>query len=194
MAAWLLVAALGGCGDDSASNKQGKDASTSDTTDDSKGSGGKTGGTTKKDAGAGDTLVDAGGTDSGSIFMRNDAGYLTIDGGEVCGKNVCKPEECCQDQFSGTCGVEISDLMNYTNGQRACLLPPPPDSTSDKRCPGVNIMNIFTIPSCCTDMGQCGVDLSMFNYGCVENGEAKKGAEGMMGASGIMWPDPKPCD
>ena len=195
MVALLFLGALNGCGDDSSSDGTGGKQSGS-SADAGKDEPGKTPGKGTKptsdggsasgagDAGPGASVGDAGNVSS---FYTDAGRTFTADGRELCGVNICDEGGCCQDPFfegGGRCGVAAG---------QACLLPPPPDTTSDKRCPGVNVMNIFTIPSCCNDMGQCGIDASMFGGGCVELGEAAIQAEMMGAGNSIKWPPPQAC-
>ena len=63
---------------------------------------------------------------------------------------------------------------------------------ADERCPSVDVMGIFTIPSCCTEDGQCGIDATNFGGGCVELSVAAAMAA-QMGGGAIEWPKPQPC-
>jgi hypothetical protein len=122
-----------------------------------------------------------GGDDEPNMSSDEDAGA-----DEPCGAVVCEAPECCVDPFASLCGAKLG---------RACLMPPPETAGSDPRCPSVSIMGIFSIPSCCTDDGQCGIDAAMFGGGCVSYEEAEMGAQ-MMGAppGAIPWPEPQSCD
>jgi hypothetical protein len=131
----------------------------------------------------------SGGTDaagSGSAGEGGAGGTGPVDG-IPCGQVICSLEECCSDPFSSTCGAPLP------TGANTCLPPPPEGSESIEGCPTINIMNIFTIPSCCID-GQCGVDGTSFGFpGCTELGEAKADADAMGYGVFVMFPEPQAC-
>jgi hypothetical protein len=81
------------------------------------------------------------------------------------------PKACCVDASKGTCGKE--DM----NGK--CQPPPPPDA----RCP-----SFFDYKGCCTSTEMCGVDVSVFNLGCVDVGDE------MFRLFNPNAPGPRRCD
>jgi hypothetical protein len=94
---------------------------------------------------------------------------------------------CCYDPFVSVCGAPL--------GERGCIMPPPPDATSDTRCPSINIMNFFTLPSCCTPDGQCGINVAQFGAGCIELGMFATLAQQMAGGSFMLdVPPPQACE
>lgn len=146
------------------------------------GGGGRGGSTGGKGGSGGGAASDK---DGGASMTGNDASALDVDGGVPCGAEVCKPGACCADPFASLCGAPI--------GERACLIPSPEGVMSDMRCPSVNVMNLFTIPSCCTEDGKCGIDATNFGSGCVELGVAAEMAA-QMGGGFIEWPPPQDCE
>lgn len=165
------------------------------------GSGGGSGGT---DGGSAGTRGGSGGTGStggatggsgGTSASDSDASTSTGDPVEVadagpgvpCGAEVCDEGACCADPFVSLCGAPI--------GERGCLLPSPESTSADPRCPSVDVMGFFTIPSCCTADGQCGIDATNFGSGCVSLAMAAEMAMQMGGgASFVTWPPPQPCE
>jgi hypothetical protein len=146
------------------------------------------------DSGKGDT----GGTGGKKSTSEPDSGPSTtptttasspIPMGSVgCGSNVCGPVDgvtgapCCADMFAGTCGVK-----NFA-GQ--CTKAPAPQP---KECPTLMpIGGVIQLRSCCTTMGECGIDASMFGQGtCINYADAKTQAmmympQGQGGASGMF--------
>lgn len=150
------------------------------------------GGTKSGGSGGGGGGDSSGGTgggkptgDSDAATFDRDASLLVADGSVPCGVEPCEPGACCADPFAGICGVPI--------GENGCLMPSPEDTMSDDRCPSVDVMGLFTIPSCCTEDGQCGIDATNFGGGCVELSVAADMAAAM-GGGFIMWPSPRPCE
>jgi hypothetical protein len=88
---------------------------------------------------------------------------------------------CCADEATSTCGTAAMG--------GACAKPIP----DDPRCPGIDVMGVIMLPSCCSQNGMCGIDASMFGMpGCVDLGVAAKQAMSMGG--GIALPSPRACD
>jgi hypothetical protein len=188
--ALCLVAASLGCtettsaGGDDAGTAEGDGGSGGGSGGSGGGSGGSGGGSGGSGGGSGGSGGGSGGSGGGSgdPVVVADAGA-----GVFCGVEVCEEGMCCADPFAGICGAPI--------GERGCLIPSPESTSSDPRCPSVDVMGFFTIPSCCTEDGQCGVDGTNFNMGCIELGMAAEGAMMMGGgASLIEWPPPQPCE
>ena len=89
---------------------------------------------------------------------------------------------CCADEANSKCGM--SSPMGGS-----CTVPSP----GDTRCPSVQAMGLFMIPSCCTPDNQCGIDASMFGFGgCTDLESAAK--QSMSMGSGTMIPAPRRCD
>ena len=87
---------------------------------------------------------------------------------------------CCADDATSTCGTSI---MGGPCGGA---------SEGDPRCPGLDGMGFFMLPSCCTDDSQCGIDASMFSMpGCIDLETAAEQAA-MMGMS-VDIPSPQSC-
>jgi hypothetical protein len=140
-----------------------------------------------KDADARSAAMDAGHHTSGAEVPPLDAGPPTNDAsgdaaaGDAasdgssglfeasepapCGSTLCPgspplfpgtpgPKACCVDPLKGTCGKQ--------NMSGQCEPPPPPDA----RCP-----SFYDYKGCCTSTGMCGVDVSVFNLGCVDVGD-----------------------
>jgi hypothetical protein len=106
---------------------------------------------------------------------------------EPCGSKNCEPPEdgtaeaCCMDSFSSTCGFKMPG--------GACA----PAIVGDPRCPSVSVAAGITLPSCCTDDGQCGIDATMFTMpGCVDLATAAERAK-TMGGGMISFPEPRAC-
>ena len=106
-----------------------------------------------------------------------------------CGSMTCEASSlamgfitpCCADEAASTCGTSIMG--------GACSVP----SAGDARCPSIQAMGLFTIPSCCTPGGMCGIDASMFGFpGCTDLATAAMQSQ-MMG-SGSDIPAPRACD
>lgn len=148
-------------------------------------SGGSGGGDRGGSGGKGGSGGSASKDDAGAATTGADGSVLDVDGGVPCGAEVCKPGACCADPFVSLCGAPI--------GERACLIPSPEGTMSDARCPSIDVMGLFTIPSCCTEDGQCGIDATNFGSGCVELSVAAEMA-GQMGGGFIEWPKPRACE
>lgn len=148
-------------------------------------SGGSGGGSGGKGGKGGSGGTNASKDDGGTPIEGSDASILDVDGGIPCGREVCKPNACCADPFASLCGAPI--------GESACLIPSPEGTMSDSRCPSIDVMGLFTIPSCCTEDGMCGIDATNFGSGCVELSVAAEMAAGM-GGGFIMWPKPRACE
>ena len=90
---------------------------------------------------------------------------------------------CCFDAATSTCGTSAMG--------GPCSVPAKPDP----RCPSVDIGGgVFMLASCCTDMGQCGIDATQFGAGCVELAEAAAGAMMQGGGFMISFPEPRACE
>ena len=88
---------------------------------------------------------------------------------------------CCADEATSTCGTSI--MGNACSKQ----------SEGDPRCPSIQAMGLFTIPSCCTPGNMCGIDASMFGFGgCTDLASAAMLSQ-MMGSGGDI-PAPRACD
>jgi hypothetical protein len=170
------------CGSDSGDNSGNKDSQ--------KGTGG---GKSSGDSGTPTTTPTS--TASSAIPM----------GSVGCGTKVCAMRAdlmgapCCADPFKGTCGY-VSAL-----GGRCTAAPPPPPAD----CPTVPPLGgVLQLRSCCTSMGECGIDAGMFGGGsCINYADAKAmammymsmggGAAGgpgsMFGNFTPMFPDEKSC-
>ena len=160
-----------GCGDDAAAPVQhAKDAGSPDA---SAASGGKAGGAAS--AGAGSTfpgfpmpelLVVQCGT-AMCVSPAGGFGFITA---------------CCASEGTSTCGT--------TAPSGECVKP----SAGDPRCPALNFRGLISVPSCCTEMGQCGLDGTMFAMpGCRDLASASAQASAMF-AIGVSIPEPRPCD
>ena len=181
LAALLLVA---GCTKTTAVDRDGGTSDGAGGTGSGGSSGGGHGGSHGGGGGAGGTGA-SGGDHDGSISVGGaDASLVSADGGIPCGSEVCSAVGCCADPFASLCGVAV--------GERGCLIPSPESVMADERCPSVDVMGIFTIPSCCTADGQCGIDATNFGGGCVELSIAAEMAA-QMGGGFIDWPSPRPC-
>jgi len=192
-AALLVLALFGaGCGGDDDANAKadaggkgpgkGMDASTGSQSDG--GSPGKkpTGGGSDKDA---STTGGGGGSSNANL----DGAVVDEDSGiEQCGAVECALPMCCADPFASMCGVQISEV--------ACLLPVENTMSSDPRCPDVSIMNgAFSIPSCCTDDGKCGINAQQAGMGCISLEEVIMYTMSMGGVGAMIpWPEPKACN
>lgn len=120
-----------------------------------------------------------------------------------CGSKVCSMRAdltgapCCLDMFSGTCG--------YKNALNSCVQappPPPPECPMLPTVPG----GFITLTGCCTTKGECGIDESMLQMGCLNYADATALGQmftgGGMGAAGgagmgfnlnITLPAEAPC-
>ena len=66
---------------------------------------------------------------------------------------------------------------------------------ADPRCPSIDLMGVFTLPSCCTAMGDCGLDgAQVMMPGCTDLAAAKKRVDDMGFGLFITIPAPKRCD
>jgi len=135
--------------------------------------------------------TDAGGDGDGDGDNGDGDGDGPIDAGDgmVCGSAVCPMNGCCADPFQSLCGLALSE--------QNCIKPPPPDESSDERCPELSVGGFFTFPSCCTPEGDCGLNASEFVEGadCVELTEFEMRAAEMAG--GMLFfdvPEPQRCD
>ncbi|MDH5672149.1 MAG: hypothetical protein OEZ06_08370 [Myxococcales bacterium] len=160
--------------------------------DDGAGQGSSDGSSDGGSSGSSSGSDEAGGSDgeaTGDDSFFVDAGmYANVDGGIPCGATYCAPDACCADQFVSVCGAPI--------GERGCIMPPPADTSSDPRCPELNLMGFFTLPSCCTEDGMCGIDAANFGTGCIENARFAELAS-QMGGGGVdasVFPGPQMCD
>ena len=109
--------------------------------------------------------------------------------GIPCGQVVCSEAECCSDPFASVCGAPLPTTAN------TCLPPPPEDAMAIEGCPSINIVNIFMLPSCCTDAGQCGINASSFGATepCTDLATAKMRAEEMGFGGFLPFPEPQAC-
>ena len=124
-----------------------------------------------------------------------------IPAGSVgCGSKVCSMVDgtmgtaCCADAFSSICGINSQLLMGR------CVKAPPPEP---KECPMLpSIGGFIQLRGCCTAMGECGVDESMLNMGCLNYADAKalgdmfnmmQGGGGMMFNFNVTLPPEGPC-
>jgi hypothetical protein len=106
----------------------------------------------------------------------------SIPAGSVgCGSKVCSVPDgdmgtaCCMDPFAGTCG-----LQSALGG--GCAKAPP---AQPKDCPMLpSVGGFITLRSCCTTGGECGIDESMFQAGCVNYADAKAMAAMYTGGGG----------
>lgn len=142
--------------------------------------------------GDGDTNGDGDGDgDSNGDGDGDEVEVLDAGNGILCGSTACPMGGCCADQFQSLCGAAI--------GVSGCIKPPEPDENSDQRCPEISIAGFFTLPSCCTPEGDCGINASMFSptATCVEISEFEMRARMMLGDSGgalpFEIPEPKRC-
>ena len=106
-----------------------------------------------------------------------------------CGTAVCVSppsfgfvSACCADEATSICGVM---MLNGT-----CQKPDP----GDPRCPALNFRGIISLPSCCNDDQQCGLEGTRVGMpGCMDLEGAHKQAR-LWGVSGDEIPSPRPCD
>lgn len=185
---WIVASAsalLVACGDDAGDGDGPRDSDSGPRDSGSDSPGGETDAATSGQTDSGSSTNTDSGT--GSSTNRDASTSSDEDAGadEPCGAVVCEAPECCVDPFASLCGAQLG---------RACLMPPPPDVGSDPRCPSISIMGIFSLSSCCTDEGECGIDASMFGSGCVNYAEAEEGAANMGAGGFIPWPAQGTCD
>lgn len=89
---------------------------------------------------------------------------------------------CCANEGTSTCGTATP------SGE--CMKPP----VGDPRCPALNYRGLISVPSCCTQAGQCGLDATTFGMpGCRDLASASVQASSMF-VIGVSIPEPRPCD
>ncbi|HKU38786.1 MAG TPA: hypothetical protein VJR89_11585 [Polyangiales bacterium] len=161
----LLLVLLASCGDDATH----EDVVKPDAAGTGENAGGKTGGR----GGAG-----SGGGVAGTLATSVKCGSTSCDVPPGVGAFITP---CCADETKGVCGMSIMGA--------ACS----GASAGDPRCPSIQAMGLFSIPSCCTTSGQCGIDASMFGFGgCTDLASAAQMS--MMSGSGTVIPAPRTCD
>jgi hypothetical protein len=148
MSLLLMISLTCGCSDDAKSNP--KDAGDTGKHDASTSHGSNDGG-------------DQGKADSGAVITQ-----------VACGSETCKIDPllasyaapCCAKESDGTCGWRM-----LQGGDGKCN----PSVKPDTRCPSIDVMKLFTVPSCCTAKNRCGLDGSMFGMaGCTSLEDLEK--------------------
>ena len=104
---------------------------------------------------------------------------------------ITEPEKLAHILSSLAKGAELTD--DFVAPDATDTVPP---TESDPRCPGLSAGG-FTVASCCTPEGQCGINDTFTGMGCLDLAEVKKliGQMGMaMGMDMVALPEPRACD
>lgn len=106
-----------------------------------------------------------------------------------CGTAVCVSptagfgfiKACCADEATSICGI--------TGLSGTCMKPDP----GDPRCPALNFRGLISLPSCCNEEHQCGLDATRVGMpGCMDLSWAAQQAR-VWGISDDEIPPPRPC-
>lgn len=165
----LVALPTSGCGGSKSGDGNGSASSTD------KSAGGTGSSVSTSSGGASSTSADAGPSTGGAPA-----------GSVPCGSKTCLPPEgttetaCCQDQFQGICGV--------VNRMGCVAAPKPPP----KNCPKLPAAMGFMGTTCCTTMGQCGIQQRGIGQQCVDVATAAAQAS-KMGVNVGQVPPPTAC-
>ncbi|MDD9945697.1 MAG: hypothetical protein OXU20_31930 [Myxococcales bacterium] len=137
--------------------------------------------------GAAGSRADDGDRDGQERESDSDAPPASRSGGVACGEETCTGPSvfglvrpCCADEATAACGISVSGG------------PCSESKDPDPRCPSADVMGLLTLASCCTDAGECGLDGSALEAGCVELGEAD--AAFREAGYPVKFPSPQACD